>query len=116
VADNAKLSVSLDGFTKDVTATLAAAAKKVVIDVTLAAAAADVAIALGNLTTPKFLLVMSDDGLAVKGVSFKLAVGGSVVRCNPFAAIIDLDGFAQTQILLSNSDANSHKVTVIAAE
>lgn len=81
--------------------------------VSLEAAASDVVLKLNLLTDPKALVV-----LGAKGISFKLdSTGTDAIGADPTAVISNEgDGLSIDEILLSNSDSQSHPVTVIAFE
>jgi hypothetical protein len=81
--------------------------------VTLPAAASDTVLKLNLLTDPKILIVVG-----ATGVSFKLdSTGTDAIAADPYAVVANEDaGLGIDEILLSNSDASEHTVTVVAWE
>lgn len=81
--------------------------------VTVDPAASDVVLLLNLLTDPSALVV-----IGAKGISFKLdSTGTDLIAADPIAVVSDDDaGLAIDQILLTNTDSQSHVVTVIAVE
>ena len=81
--------------------------------VALQAGASDVVLKLNLLTDPKVLVVIGGEG-----ISFKLdSTGTDALGADPLAVVAnENDGLGIDELLLSNSDTQSHAVTVIAAE
>lgn len=78
----------------------------------VAAGATDVNYKLGALTQAQWLAVYG-----AEGISFKLQLGGTSIRANPFAFIADTDADTNiSEIWLSNSSAAERSVTILAAE
>lgn len=81
--------------------------------VSVEAGGADVVLKLNLLTDPAALIV-----IGAKGISFKLdSTGTDAIAADPIAVVSDDDaGLGIDEILLSNSDSQSHVITVIAVE
>lgn len=81
--------------------------------VKLAAAAADISVALGTLTDPQVVIVIGGEG-----VTFKLgAAGTDDIGADPIGIAADeVNGLAIAAVLLSNSSGVEREVTVIAWE
>ena len=81
--------------------------------VSLEPAASDTVLKLNLLTDPAILVVYGGTGC-----SFKLDSSGTdAISCDPIAVVSNEgDGLGIDEILLSNSDGQSHSVTIVAFE
>jgi len=81
--------------------------------VSLEPAASDTVLKLNLLTDPAILVVYGGTG-----ISFKLdSTGTDAISADPIAVVANEDaGLGIDEILLSNSDSQSHTVTIIAFE
>jgi len=98
--------------TKTATATVALT-EEFWATVKLPGSASDTVLKLNLLTDPAMLIVYGDEG-----ISFKLnSTGTDAIGADPFAVVANnADGLGIDEVLLSNSDASEHDVTIIAIE
>jgi hypothetical protein len=112
MADQAVLSITVDGTTK--TATLSLAPLETNSNkMSIAPEAADVEVALPGVTNPKLIAVLASGvGITVR----RTAATGTPMHADPFYCECCSAGFAQASIFISNSGSQPVTVTVLAAE